>query len=311
MSAERIGPCLCEASLDYFWKVTATGRYWSLQLDSGKKQMSSPSSRRAQRRIQKTTDLSSFQSQAQRAMVTCTNTSWCGVVTTGMLQGLRLSPLLFNNLIKGLEVVGQECNLRKFADDTKLTWAFLFRQIWTGWRNGSTEAPGENAKSCTWREIPLHANTVLRTDHLESSFDQKTSAGPGGWPWATNLHLQQRPTVSLSGPGRVLPAAREISFYFSAQPWWETPGVLCIAQSYPAQVRDEYIGVSPAKDHNDRDDWRISLWRKGWESCVEKSQGDLITVCKYLISKAKLLSVAPSDSRNSKNQITQNSFQKW
>lgn len=94
---------------------------WTTFLKTGKKQMPSPSSRRAQRRIQKPTDLpSSPQSQAQRVIVTCTNTSWCGVVSTGMLQGLRLSPLLFNNFIKGLGVVGQKCNLIKFADDTKL-----------------------------------------------------------------------------------------------------------------------------------------------------------------------------------------------
>lgn len=152
MSAEGTGPCTSEASLKYC--------NWKRFLRTGIKQVPFPSSRRAQRRIQKTTDLSSSpQSQVQRVMVTCTHTSWCGVVITDMLQGLRPSPLLFKNFIKGQEVVGQECNLRKFAHDSKLREALLFRQIWTGWRNGSTETSWKNAKSCTWREISLHATT--------------------------------------------------------------------------------------------------------------------------------------------------------
>lgn len=188
--AEGTGPCTSEASLKYLWKVTATGRgSWGLD----KKQMPFPSLRRAQRRIQKTTDLpSSPQSQVQRVTVTCTHTSWCGVVITDKLQGLRPSPLLLKNFIKGQEVVGQECNLRKFADYSKLREALLFRQIWTGWRNGSTETSWKNAKSCTWREINLHA---LQT---EDWWSRKKLWPKNIWrawrmsrPWASNIYLQQ------------------------------------------------------------------------------------------------------------------------
>lgn len=58
--------------------------------------------------------------QAQRVVVTGTRCSWCRVITMGMLQGLRLSPVLFNNFINGLEMVGQECNLSKCAGNSKL-----------------------------------------------------------------------------------------------------------------------------------------------------------------------------------------------
>lgn len=111
---------------------------------------------------------------AQRVVATGTKSSWCGVVTTGILQGLGLSPELFNNFINGLEIVGQEYNLSKFADRTKLRWVLLFRGTWTGWINGlagtSWHSRKYNIKSCTLRQITSHLPFQHR---LESSFDEK------------------------------------------------------------------------------------------------------------------------------------------
>lgn len=149
-------------------------------------------------------------------------------------------------------------------------------------RNGSTETPGENAKCCTWREITLQATTgwglsswkaALTKKHLECLEDEQTMSQQPQFTAEFTFYnsFQQFPCLHqeecCQQPGRFHP----YSLLRSDERHLE-----CKVQSSPAQVRHEHIGVSTAKDHKDSDDWNIPHWRKGWESCVEKSQGDLM-----------------------------------
>ena len=78
---------------------------------------------------------------AQRVVISGMQCSW-RQLTSGVLQQSTLGPILFNIFINGLHDE-TECNLTKFADDTKLgemadVPGGCARGILTGWRNRQT-----------------------------------------------------------------------------------------------------------------------------------------------------------------------------
>ncbi|KAK4811069.1 hypothetical protein QYF61_016355, partial [Mycteria americana] len=107
---------------------------------------------------------------AQRVVISGTKSSW-RPVTSGVLQGSKLGPILFNIFINGLDD-GAECSLSKFAHDTNLGGRDLDRlEKWAD-RNIMQFNKGKCQVLHLGRNNPRH-QYMLGATWLASSFAEK------------------------------------------------------------------------------------------------------------------------------------------
>lgn len=136
--------------------------------------------------------------------ISSTKSTW-GLVTSGILQGSVLRPILFNTSIKGLDE-GMECTLSKFADHTE-PGGVVDNTIWLccssegPWQTRELDTEERSVrknKSCFLR-VKSRYQYTLGAEGLENRLAEKRlrSWQTTNGTWASNVSLHQtRPMVS-------------------------------------------------------------------------------------------------------------------